>query len=151
MWVISCMKNWGERKRAAWWVPRLLTPDNKRKRDSVWRCLAWIHWYTIKTKEQLKQWTSPGEPEEGEACPISRKGDGHRFLGFRRCDLYRLPGEGNNGHRTLLCLIIGPIQRQLQRNRLAKKKVLLHHGNMPKRHSPFRIWVECILFSYQNT
>jgi len=74
----------GMRKLSARWVPRLLTPDNKRNRGTTSeRCLTlfkrnpkeflrrfvtvdetWIHWYT---------------PEEGEDCPIGRKGDGHRF------------------------------------------------------------------------
>ena len=51
--------------------------------------------------------------EEGEDCPIGRKGDGHRFLGITRCDLHPLPGEGKNGHRALLCQIIRPIKRQI--------------------------------------
>lgn len=41
--------------------------------------------------------------EEGEDCPIDRKGDGHRFLRFTRYDLHRLPGEGENGHRVEPC------------------------------------------------
>jgi len=72
----------GMRKLSARWVPRLLTPDNKRNRETTseqcltlfkrnpkefLRCFVtvdetWIHSYTPKTKEQSKQWTSPGEP-----------------------------------------------------------------------------------------
>ncbi|XP_039309549.1 protein GVQW3-like [Solenopsis invicta] len=71
----------GIRKLSARWVSRLLTPDNKRNRETTSeQCLTlfkrnpkeflrrfvtvdetWIHWYTPETKEQLKQWTSPGE------------------------------------------------------------------------------------------
>ncbi|XP_043259031.1 uncharacterized protein LOC122401139 [Colletes gigas] len=71
----------GMRKLSARWVPRLLTPDNKRNRETTSeQCLmlfrrnpkeflrrfvtvdeTWIHWYTPETKEQSKQWTSPGE------------------------------------------------------------------------------------------
>jgi len=54
--------------------------------------------------------------EEGEDCPIGRKGDGLRFLGFTRCDLHRLPREGHNGHRVELCRIIGPIRRRISEN-----------------------------------
>ncbi|XP_014485173.1 PREDICTED: uncharacterized protein LOC106749835 [Dinoponera quadriceps] len=71
----------GMRKLSARWVQRLLTPDNKRNRETTSeQCLTlfkrnpkeflrrfvtvdetWIHWYTPETKEQSKQWTSPGE------------------------------------------------------------------------------------------
>ena len=51
--------------------------------------------------------------KEGKDGPIGRKGDGHRFLGFTRCDLHRLPGEGQNDHRALLCRIIRPIRRRI--------------------------------------
>ena len=67
----------GMRKLSARWVPRLLTPDNKRNRETTsQQCLTlfkrnpkeflrryvtvdetWIHWYTPETKEQSKQWT----------------------------------------------------------------------------------------------
>jgi len=39
------------------------------------------------------------------------------FLGFTRCDLHRLPGEGQNGHRAVLCRIIGPIRRRIAENK----------------------------------
>jgi len=51
--------------------------------------------------------------EEVEECPISRKGEGHRFLGFIRCDLHRLLGDGQNGHRAVLCRINGPMCRRI--------------------------------------
>ena len=62
--------------------------------------------------------------EKGEDCPIGRNGDDHRFLGFTRCDLHRLPGERQNGHRALLWRIIGPIRRRIAEKRpnLVKKK-----------------------------
>jgi len=66
--------------------------------------------------------------EEGEDFPIGRKGDGHPFLGFTRCDLHRLPGEGQNGHRAVLCRIIGPIRRRIAEN-TAKKKVFFQYDN----------------------
>jgi len=54
--------------------------------------------------------------KEGEDCPIGRKGDGHRFLEFTWCNLHRLPGEGQNGHRAVLCRTIGPIRRRIADN-----------------------------------
>jgi len=50
--------------------------------------------------------------EEGEDCP-SDASDGHRFLGLTRCGLHRLPGERQNGHRAVLCRMIGPIRRRI--------------------------------------
>ena len=64
---------------------------------------------TIETMD----FTPPTCSKEGEDCLIGRKGYGHRFLGFTRCDLNRLPGEGQNGHGTLLYRIIGSIRRRI--------------------------------------
>ena len=124
----------GMRKLSARWVPRLFTPDNKRNHENISeQCLTLfkrnlkefmrrfatiyetrVHWYTPETKEQSKHWTSLGEraPKKAKtilSCPIGRKGNSHRFLGFTRCDLHRLLGEGQNGHRTVLCRIIGSV------------------------------------------
>jgi len=71
------------------WVPSLLTPDNKRNRETTSEhCLTLfkrnpkeflrrfvtvdetrIHWYTPNTNEKSKQWTSPGEhaPKKAKA------------------------------------------------------------------------------------
>jgi len=85
----------GMRKLSALWLPRLLTPDNKRNSETTSeQCLTlfkrnpkeflrrfvtvdetWIHWYTPETKDFTRRTSS----EEGEDCPIGRKGDGHRF------------------------------------------------------------------------
>ena len=35
---------------------------------------TWIHWYTPKTKEQLKQWTSPGERSPKKAKTVLSAG-----------------------------------------------------------------------------
>jgi len=57
----------GMRKLSARWVPRL-----RNRETTSEQCLTLfkrnpkeflrIHWYTPETKEQSKQWTSPGEP-----------------------------------------------------------------------------------------
>jgi len=112
----------GMRKLSALWVPRLLTPDNKRNRETTSECLmlfkrnpkeflrryvtvdeTWIHWYTPETKEQSKQWTSPGEPgpKKAKTVPSVGKGMATVFLELTRCDLHRLPGEGQNGRRRI--------------------------------------------------
>jgi len=129
----------GLRKLSTRWVPRMLTADNKRNRETTSeQCLTvfkrnpkeflrrfvtvdetWIHWYTPETKSptvETVDFTRLTCSEEGEDCPIGRKGDGHRFLGLTRCDLHRLPGEGQNGHRAVLCQIIGPILRRITEN-----------------------------------
>ena len=99
---------------------------------------TWIHWYTLETKQQSKlDFSRRICSEEGKDGPIGRKGDGHRFLGFTRCDLHRLPGEGQNDHRILLCRIIGPVWRRIAEKRphSSKKKVLFHHDNAPAHTS----------------
>ena len=84
----------GMRKLSARWVPRLLTPDNKRNRETTSeQCLTLfkrnpkeflrrfvtvdetrIHWYTPETKEQSKQWTSPGERAPKKAKTVLSAG-----------------------------------------------------------------------------
>lgn len=65
--------------------------------------------------------------EEGEGCFIFRKGDDLRFPGFKSCELRRLPREGRNDHRVLLCRIIGTIYVTVEKRPAfveAKKNVL---------------------------
>lgn len=85
----------GMRKLSARWVPRLLTVEQKRNRMTTSEhCLnmfkrnpkeflrrfvtvdeTWIHHYTPETKEQSKQWTSPGEtaPKKAKTVPSAGK------------------------------------------------------------------------------
>ena len=102
----------GMRKLSARRVPCLLRPDNKRNRKTTSKqCLTlfkrnpkeflrrfvtvdetWMHWYTPETKEQLKQWTSPGERAPKKAKTLLSAGkimatvfwDSHR-----RCESWR--------------------------------------------------------------
>jgi len=84
----------GMRKLSARCVPCLLTPDNKRNRETTSeQCLTlfkrkpkeflrrfvtvdetWIHWYTPETKEQSKQWTSPGQPAPQKSKTVPSAG-----------------------------------------------------------------------------
>jgi len=131
----------------------MLTPDNKRNRETTSeQCLplykrnpkeflrrfvtvdeTWIHWYTPETKEQSKQWTSPGEPapKKAKAVPSAGKVMATVFWDSQG------EGEGQNGQRAVLCRIIGPIRRRIAKKRphLAKKKVLFHHDNAPAHTS----------------
>jgi len=129
----------GIRKLSARWVPRLLPPDNKRNRVATSdQCLTLFRerrrnmYPLVYTRDQgtveTVDFTRRTCSEEGEDCPIGRKGDGHRFLGFTRCDLHRLPGEGQNGHRAVLCRVIGPIRRRIAENTAL---LLFHHDNAP--------------------
>lgn len=75
--------------------------------------------------------------EESEDRPIGRKGDGHRFLGFARCDSNRLSGQGQNVHRAQLRWIIGPSRRRIEQKTapFGEEKVLFHHDNAPAHTS----------------
>ena len=84
----------GTRKLSTRWVPRLLTPDNKRNRETTSeQCFTlfkrnpkafllrfvtvdeiWIHWYTPETKAQWKQWTSPSERDPKKAKTVLSTG-----------------------------------------------------------------------------
>ena len=86
--VISILyEQLGMKKLSARWVPYLLTVDHKRDRVTILKqCLemfqrnpdeflrrfitvdeTWIHYFTLESKEQSKQWSSPGEPAPKKA------------------------------------------------------------------------------------
>jgi len=92
----------GMRKLSARWVPRLLTPDNKRNRETTFRAVfdavsaqsegvsasfrdrrrnmdPLVHTRDQGTVETV-DFTRRTSSEESEDCTIGRKGDGHRFL-----------------------------------------------------------------------
>jgi len=86
----------GMRKLSARWVPRLLTPDNKRNavqarsegvsasfRDRRRNVDPLVHTRDQGTVETV-DFTRRTCSEEGDDCPIFRKGDGNRFLVFTR-------------------------------------------------------------------
>ena len=86
----------GMRKLSVRWVPRLLTPDPKRNRETTSdQCLTlfkrkpkeflhryvtivvdetWIHWYTPETKEQSEQWITKGEHAPRKAKTVLSTG-----------------------------------------------------------------------------
>lgn len=64
--------------------------------------------------------------------PVNREGDGHRFLGFTKCDLHQLLGERQDDHRAVLCRIIGPIQRRnMDETSSFRENVLFYNKNAP--------------------
>ncbi|XP_012057343.1 PREDICTED: histone-lysine N-methyltransferase SETMAR-like [Atta cephalotes] len=66
------------KKLSARWVPRLLTVDHKRDHEFLRRFITvdetWIHYFTPETKEQSKQWTSPGETVSKKAKTVKLAG-----------------------------------------------------------------------------
>lgn len=97
-------ENLDMRKLCARWVPRLLTLEQKQRREDVSiECLAmfhsnkadflrrfittdetWVHHFTPETKEQSKQWTERGEPAPKKAKTVSSAGRSWRqFFGMR--------------------------------------------------------------------
>jgi len=143
------------RKLWARWVPRLLTPDNKRNHETTSeQCLTlfkrnpmeflrrfvtvdetWIHWYRPETKEQSKQWISPGE--EGEDFPIGRKGDGHRFWDSQGAIYIDYLEKSKTVTGLYYAELLGRFAAELQKIRpdSAKKKVVFHHVNRCVAHT----------------
>ena len=87
-------ENLNMKKLCARWVPRLLTMEQKQRREDVSiECLAmfrsnkagfsrqfitmdetWVHHFTPETKEQSKQWTKRGESAPKKAKTVSSAG-----------------------------------------------------------------------------
>lgn len=149
----------GMRKLSARWVPRLLTMDNKRNRVTTSKeCLAllnrnptdffrrfvtvdetWIHHYTPETKQQSKQWISPGEsaPKKAKTVPSAGKVMATVFWdsqGVIHIDFLQ-KGRTITGqyYSDLLDQFNGILKEK--RPHLQRKKVLFHHDNAPAHSS----------------
>lgn len=145
----------GMRKLSARWVPRLLTPENKRNRETISeQCLAlfqrnpkeflrrfvtvdetWIHWYTPETKEQSKQWTARNEPAPKKAKTVPSAGKVMATVfwdsqGIIHID-YLEKGKTITGLYYTELLDRFDTELRKKRPHLAKKKVLFHHDNAP--------------------
>jgi len=149
----------GMRKLSARWVPRLLTPDNKRNRETTSeQCLTlfkrnpkeflrrfvtvdetWIHWYTPETKEQSKQWTSPGEraPKKAKTVLSAGKVMATVFWDSQGVIYIDYLEKGKTVTGLYYAELLGRFDAELQKKRphLAKKKVLFHHDNAPAHTS----------------
>ena len=92
-------------------MTRFLIPHNKRNRETTSeQCLTllkhnpkeflrrfvsvdetWIHWYTPDTKEQSKQWTSPGERAPKKVMTVLSAGKADGMLHI--CNFLNLIGD----------------------------------------------------------
>jgi len=137
----------------------LLTPDNKRNRETTSeQCLTLfkrnpkeflrrfvivdetrIHWYTPETKEQSKQWTSPGEPapKKTKTVPSAGKVMATVFWDSQGVIYMDYLEKGKMVTGLYYAELLDRFAAELQKIRphLAKKKVLFHHDNAPAHTS----------------
>ena len=145
----------GMRKLSARWVPRLLTLEQKRVRETKSEeCLkmfkgnpreflrryvtvdeTWIHHYTPETKEQSKQWTSPGEraPKKAKRVPSAGKVMATVFWDSQGIILIDYLEKGRTITGQYYCALLDKFDAALKekRPRLQRKKILFHHDNAP--------------------
>lgn len=149
----------GMRKLAARWVPRLLSDGNKHDRVTTSKeCLemfkrnpkdflrrfvtvdeTWIHYNTPETKEQSKQWTSPGElnPRKAKVRLSANKVMATVFWntqGIVHID-YLEKGKTITGEYYAELLERFDADLKQKRPHLEKKKVLFHQDNAPAHKS----------------
>jgi len=94
---------------------------------------TWIHWYTPETKEQSKQWTSPGEPAQKKAktVPSAGKVMATVFWDSQGVIYIDYLEKGKTVTGLYYAELLGRFAAELQKigSHLAKKKVLFHHDN----------------------
>ena len=117
------------KKLSTRWVSRLLTVDHKRDRVMISKQYlemfqhnpdeflhrftvdeTWIYYFTPETKEQSKQWTSPGEPTPKKAKTVKSAGKVMATIFCTRYNSYRLSSIEVNDQWRLLHHLIGPFQ-----------------------------------------
>ena len=149
----------GMRKLSTRWVPRLLTPDNKRNRETISeQCLTlfkhnpkeflgrfvtvgetWIHWYTPETKQQSKQCISPEESalKKAKTVPSAGKVMATVFWDSQGVIYFSYLEKGKTITGLYYAELLGRFDAELQKKRphLAQKKVLFHHDNTPAHTS----------------
>ncbi|KAL1460741.1 hypothetical protein WDU94_012693 [Cyamophila willieti] len=145
----------GMQKLCARWVPRLLTPDQKRQRKDISStCLTlfnknpvdfcrrfvtcdetWIHHYTPETKEQSKQWTSKDEPAPKKAKAVLSAGKvmATVFWDARGVIFVDYLEKGQTINSAYYVTLLDTLNEKLKEKRphLGKKKVLFHQDNAP--------------------
>jgi len=147
------------KKLSARWVPRLLTVDNKRMRLLTSKqCLeqfkrnpkeflrrvvtvdeTWIHHYTPETKQQSKQWISPGEsaPKKAKMVPSAGKVMATIFWDAKGVILMDFLEKGRTITGQYYSELLDRFDKKLKETRphVTKKKVLFHHDNAPAHSS----------------
>lgn len=142
-------------KLSARWVPRLLTPEQKRNRETtsegnlkmymrnppeflrrfVTVDETWIHHYTPETKEQSKQWTSPGEraPKKAKTVISAGKVMATVFWDAQGIIFIDYLEKGRTITGQYYCALLDKFNAALKAKRphLKKKKILFHHDNAP--------------------
>ena len=77
---------------------------------------TWIHYFTLETKEQSKQWTSPGKPAPKKAKTVKSAGKvmATVFWDARGIIHTDLPSVEANDQWRLLLSFIGPFQQHFK-------------------------------------
>lgn len=147
------------KKLCARWVPRLLTPEQKRNRmrtsadclevfkknptDFLRRFVTmdetWIHHYTPETKQQSKQWTARGEPasKKAKCVPSAGKVMASVFWNAKGILLIDYLEKGKTITGEYYASLLEKLKAAIAEKRpgMAKKKVLFHHDNAPSHSS----------------
>ena len=96
---------------------------------------AWIHWYTPETKDQSKQWTSPGEhaPKKAKTVLSTGKVMATVFWDSQGVIYINYLEKGKMVTGLYYAELLGQFDAELQKKwpHLAKKKVLFHHDYAP--------------------
>lgn len=146
-------------KLSARWVPRLLTPEQRRNRVVTSEsCLkmykrnpqeflrrfvtvdeTWIHHYTPESKEQSKQWTSPSEraPKKAKTVISAGKVMATIFWDAHGIILIDYLEKGRTITSQYYCALLDKFDAALKEKRphLQRKKILFHHDNAPAHSS----------------
>lgn len=149
----------GMKKLSARWVPRLLTKEQMRNRMVTSKeCLAifqrnpnqflrrfvtvdetWIHHYTPETKEQSKQWTSPGERAPKKAKTVISAGKVMATVFWDSQGIIHIDylERGRTITGQYYCELLDRFDASFKEKRTLpyRKKLLFHHDNAPAHSS----------------
>jgi histone-lysine N-methyltransferase SETMAR len=143
------------KKLFARWVPRLLTADQKRTRMKISeQCLehfnnnktnfvhrfitmdeTWIHHYTLKSKQQSKQWTEAGcsAPKKTRSVPSAIKVTASLFWDAESILFIDYLEKGKTITREYYSNLLTRLDEKIREKRpgLQKKKIIFHQNNAP--------------------
>jgi histone-lysine N-methyltransferase SETMAR len=145
----------GMSKVSARWVPRLLSPEQKRvravtsktnlalykrnKQEFLRRFVTmdetWVHYYTPETKEQSKQWKHCGSPPPRKAKVVASAGKvmASVFWDAKGIIFVDYLEKGRTINAVYYCELLEKLKAAIAEKRphMKKKKVLFHHDNAP--------------------